>query len=373
KTAGEWTMLILPLTTPDLSSFNTSSITGIAAQYYVNNTRLTRVWLSNIYFVNTDIGLTRIGMKNETLFGLPTIMSQIETEIVTNKIEVNFEVVPSEMINLTETSHLIIAGRVSGYADFAKVWLEGVDVNDNQSSSEMIDLPQHGYFFLKVIRLRDKVEFNNVITVNKILVSYGCNSLNNMSISTQFLMLNVIEGRPSLDGVPLDSISGETLIFRDIKFPHEFSWTVLKPLEIYISSTIHEFNKIRHITLTSIMSNWTISYSNVDQVNKILVGVWFDQANEAPIIVAKAKMLTNQHEEIDINYTQSYFPISITNPQTSEGMRVSIIFKYWSSPWMEIVLLSCTILLIEALYFFYIRIKLFFIRLAKTEHVKKFL
>jgi len=283
------------------------------------------------------------------------LTSKIEMGKTVDGGNVSFDIIPSQNISLTQNSHIVIAARVLGYADYVKIELGGVDVDEDQKYLEIMNLPQDGNFFLKIIRLYDKSEFQNIVTLNKISLTYGYALDSNMSISTQFLIMNIVEGKPSIDGVSLDKEITGNLRIEGIKFPHKFSWKVLQPLEIFIVSTIHEFDNMRQITLSSINSKWQISYSNTDQVTRMVTRIFFDQANEAPIVLAKATILHKQTEELYLNYTQNYISVSIPTP--NEGIDISLSFNYWPSPWVEIGLLSCAILSLNSAVLLYLQIK----------------
>lgn len=355
KSLQEWVALLLPLDTPDRGNFNTSLVTSILGEYYIDETQATMIWLANFHFARTELGLKELNLRHETLFELPLLTSQVEGQVATKLSRIGFDIIPSREIRVTEDSFAILAAKVTGYADSVRIELEGLNINGDKESLQAIEIIQSGSFILKIIRLKSMIGLREVETVNRISVTYIWNPGTHVNITAQFLMLNIVEGEPKIDDLALDSSVGGTLAIGDVEFPHRFSWTGLQPTQIYIVSTIHELQNARGTTLYWTNSTWWKYYSGVSDASRIVVNTWFSRVNEAPIVSATLTSLGNSTEALDLNYTKDYEPT--TMPLNSEGVKISVIYAHWQSPWVEITLVSCAVLLAEAAFLFYKRIK----------------
>ena len=282
----------------------------------------------------------------------PYITFHTEIEGKENDTRVDFQL----NFNQSTGANSQIVALAYGWGTPSTAWIElgGTDINGTYKTSRVLDLYQaYEKYYLYVLPLH-QYDFSEIRKMN---ITYYCPPNNNVSVYTVFKILNIFDDVPSIDGAPLRDGQLITTLSK-VAFPHSFRWEQLKPININMYTT-YNLNASWTTSLVSPHMNYAWKVPDLADENILKAQysiIDFDRLTYAPIVSATIRFLENgQVQILDISEniaeafsSESSVPRVITViSNLAKEIEISIVFKYWSSPWVETTLFSSIIITIE--------------------------
>ena len=297
---------------------------------------------------------------NTTNEGIPTLVFTTKADTMENGAYVIFDFLLLQTVKVTQNTIMMTTVESIGNADAAKIEVSGHTVQGDPKLSTLLDLPQNKDVFVFTIGFNQQERLKDFDTINKISIVYYCQPNSSMNITTKMRVFNIFDGIPTLEGEALEW--GKNSIFlTDIAFPHSVKWNYLKPVKIFVVSTLHELLAKGAPSLYLMNYTWLVYNPEMAQGKDAEVVVWLDRLTDAPLISATI----HTHEKRigfldDVQHallgTERYVSCIVPIPTDDTEGTITLLFDFWPTPWREVALVSGIIIVLDLLVFTHRRI-----------------